>query len=161
MMVEEAEGQGDSSPSRQVVRADSSGARSRVSTNSSRENNRQRMMRRAFQEASIEKEPKISTQTFVFMLIVAGLFDLISLLINLIPAVGGLIDGILITPFATMLFYFWYKKHDVSYSNSSRMAVMVIVPLIEFIPIINALPGWILEVVTIYLSVRAEEKLEN
>lgn len=138
---------------RSPVRQTSEGIRSR-------ENTRRRYSQNDAGEDESQK-PKISRITFGLMLAVAILFDLASFLINLIPFVGGAVSSITITPLATLTFFLWFKMHGVSYNKTSRWATAIITPIIEFIPVLNAFPTWILEVIIITVSVNAEETVEK
>ncbi|MEN9649160.1 MAG: hypothetical protein RL094_127 [Candidatus Parcubacteria bacterium] len=121
---------------RQVVRSDEAGMRKRVTV---AENQAQ-------QQAS--QNGQIDTSTFFLMLAVAALFDLFSL----IP--GG---GFIVTPLATITFYFWFKKHGVKYDRASRWIISIGTPIVELIPFIDIFPTWMLEISFFYLSIKAEQ----
>ena len=104
-------------------------------------------------------ESKISKSTFVFMLIVAGFFDLVGLLINLIPVLGGVLLDIG-TVMAGFIFFIWFKLKGANFVKPTRALGFGGGLLAELIPVVNAAPAWILSVIIIVMSTWAEDKIQ-
>lgn len=95
------------------------------------------------------------------MLGVAIFFDVFQMFLNFI-IIGMILNPILVTPFASLTFYLWYKMRGVGLSDSAkRFAVYVAGFLLELIPILNTLPGLTLSTALMIVIVRAEDKVEN
>lgn len=87
------------------------------------------------------------------MLLVAGIFDLISL----IPVLN-----FVVWVFAWLTFWFWFKMKGISLiTDKKRLLTVGGVSLIEIIPAISILPSWIALVVIIYSINKAEKILLN
>lgn len=95
---------------------------------------------------SSSEEKTITRSTFYKMIALAAVFDIVSALINLIVVVGGFISTVFITAPGFGLFFFIYRKLGLKFhlKNSSKFGSSA---LIEAIPILNALPGFVLSVV--------------
>jgi hypothetical protein len=104
---------------------------------------------------------KTSKIDFVFMLGVAGFFDLISGLINLIPGIGGFMSTIFITPTGTFILWFMYKKRGIEFKSAKSIAKFGGASLIELVPVLNVLPGFILNVLLNYGGKEAKEMVGN
>ncbi len=100
---------------------------------------------------------KTSKIDFVFMLGVAGFFDLLSGLINLIPGIGGVVSTIFITPTGTLTLWFMYKRRGIEFKSAKAVAKFGGASLIELVPVLNIFPGFILNVLLNYGSVEAKE----
>lgn len=84
------------------------------------------------------------------MLAVALFFDGVLALIQLIPIAGSVAASVFtVIPF--MLFFIWYKLQGVNFAKPSKSITFLGGSLIEFIPALNALPGWTAEVVVMYI----------
>jgi len=94
----------------------------------------------------------LSLSTFLLMFGVAIFFDVISLIMNFIPIVGGLLEDITITPVATLTFFIWLKMHGVNFTKGPKGFFLILTIIIGFIPVINALPEWSSFVLGLYLS---------
>lgn len=79
----------------------------------------------------------------------------------LIGTVAQSVVDILISVWAWLTFYVWFKIHGVSFMNAKRFAVLNGGALIEMIPIVNSLPAWTLAVFLLIATTRAEELLEK
>jgi hypothetical protein len=103
-------------------------------------------------------EGHISSGTMWLMVSVAGLVDFTQFILSFIPIVGWIITMILAL-FAEMGFLLWFKIKGVSYSKNPKsfLATWVIVPIIEIIPIVNALPSFTTGVLITCAKARAEE----
>lgn len=102
-----------------------------------------------------------SSTTDSLMIGTALFVDFIGFILNFIPVLGGIFAGI-IAVFAELGFLLWFKIRGMSYKkNSTFMATWVIVPIIEFIPILNALPAFSAGVITTIVTARAEKKIRG
>lgn len=108
------------------------------------------------------KKRRISSIQAIFMLAVAGVFDLIQFLISFIPYVGWIIS-VFLSIFVWLTFYMWFKLNGISFlDKGARLAITFFLgAIIEVIPIINILPGWTLSVVLMLLIIRAEDVIFN
>jgi hypothetical protein len=97
-----------------------------------------------------QKKPKISKTDFVLMLVVAIFFDIVLALIQLIIIVGS-VSAEVFNVVPLMLFFIWYTLKGISFANKKNSLTFFGCALIEFIPIINALPAWTAEVVLMYI----------
>jgi len=99
------------------------------------------------------------------MLTVALLFDGLQFgtdLLHVLPIIGTVaqsVADILISVWAWLTFYVWFKIRGVSFINPKRFAVLNGGALLEMIPVINTLPAWTLAVFLLIGITRAEELL--
>ena len=98
--------------------------------------------------------------TFALMIMVAGLFDVISLGINALPVVGGAIQLVTLTPLAALTFWLWTKIKGISMTKGIRGPITAIVIAVGFIPVVNALPEWTCEILMLKASITLENKLK-
>jgi hypothetical protein len=103
------------------------------------------------QEEQQEKEkPLLSVKDFILMLVVALFFDGVLALIQLIVVVGSVAASVFnVVP--VMLFFIWFLLKGISFAKKKNSLSFFGATLIEFIPVVNALPAWTAEVVTIYI----------
>lgn len=105
----------------------------------------------ALQKEIITQEKKetgrsVGKVTFISMLTVAIICDVILALIALIPFVGWIINFLLgIIVFLT--FFIWFKTKGMKYTSARKIASLPLGFLIEMIPYINILPGWTVSVI--------------
>lgn len=97
-------------------------------------------------------EPHLVLSTFVLMLGVAIFFDAISIIMNFIPVLGGIVQDITISPAATLTFSIWLKMHGIPFTKGPRGFFLLLTTVIGFIPVVNALPEWTCFVIGLYLS---------
>lgn len=99
------------------------------------------------------------------MIIVAVIFDLLGLLLNLlhlIPVVGNVVAFVSVSVLsivAWMTLYIWFKTKGVSFNTSRRMLSLGGGFLVELIPILNALPAWTLSTILVIASTRIPKAL--
>ena len=114
-----------------------------------------------------KKKHKISVITGGLMIGVAIFYDLLQVGVNLlhgIPILGNiaaLLGGFLVTIWAWLTFYLWFKLNGVGFLNPKRAFALNGGFLIELIPVVNALPAWTLAVSLLIATTRAEELLEK
>jgi len=99
---------------------------------------------------------KIGDTTLVFMLIIAGFYDLIQFLISFIPVLGEILS-MLISIFAFMTFYVWFKMYGMNFMTPKRAATMGGGFLIELIPVVDMLPAWTCAVVILVGTTKVKE----
>jgi len=92
-----------------------------------------------------ETNAEVKPATAALMIIVALLFDGIQAVINLIPIVGQILS-FLLSIFAFLTFYVWFKMNGISFAKPKRAGKLIGGGLIELIPILNVLPAWTLAV---------------
>ena len=95
------------------------------------------------------EKPKISKTDFFKMLAVAIFFDATLAVIQLIP-VAGSVAAMVFNVIPLMLFFIWYLLLGISFSNPKKGLSFFGASLVEFIPIINILPTWTMEVCYMY-----------
>lgn len=105
---------------------------------------------------------RIDNSYFALLILVSLLFDAAAALVNLIPVAGGVIAAIVVTPLGGLTFYFMFARKNVSFRGSPTRAITLFLsPLLELIPVLNALPIWTAEVFILALSVRAEDEIKK
>ncbi len=113
------------------------------------------------------KKHRISTSTAILMIAVALGYDgaqIATDYIHMIPVAGTLMQTIidtLITVWAWLTFFVWFKLQGISFINPKRALALNGGGLLEIIPILNSLPAWTLAVILIIGSTRTEELLEK
>lgn len=94
--------------------------------------------------------------TIVFMVSVALFYDAVQGIINLIPILGQILSG-LISMFAFLTFYLWFKLKGLNFVTPKRAAYLGGGLLIELIPILNILPAWTLAVTLLALDSKTKK----
>lgn len=99
-----------------------------------------------------EQENQLSKITIGLMMVVALFYDLVQFGVNFIPAIGQIASA-LVAILAFCHFFLWFKMHGVSFVGIKKILTMGAGFLIELIPVLNMLPGWMVAVAgTIVLS---------
>ncbi|KKT40898.1 MAG: hypothetical protein UW28_C0017G0002 [Parcubacteria group bacterium GW2011_GWA2_44_13] len=86
---------------------------------------------------------RISPIMALFFIMVALLIDGVQAFLNLI--IIGIVLNWIVDIFTWLLFYIWLKMLGISMSEAKGMRTMIFLGLacgFEFIPLVNALPGW-------------------
>lgn len=92
----------------------------------------------------------IGTGGTVMLFTVAGFFDLIGFLLNLIPVVGGVAAFIVATAPGKLILKHMHKKNGIDTKNPKVLKIFWGSFAVEAIPVVNALPALILgELLTI------------
>ncbi len=103
-------------------------------------------------------DPQISKKDFALMLTVAIFFDVVLAVIQLIPIVGSVAASVFnVIPFIG--FFIWYQLLGLDFKKPKKAFTFFGCSLIEFIPVINALPGWTSEVVIMYIMQKKDDIL--
>lgn len=104
---------------------------------------------------------RVSSVNISFMLAIAIIFDLLQFLLTL-TVIGALLSW-LVTAFAVCMFAIWFLILGVNYFSgrkaAAKMASVIGTAVIEFIPVINALPSITIGVLAIALVSRSEDRL--
>ena len=112
------------------------------------------------QSSSTGDDTQITKKVFFGMLFVATLLDLFGFLLNLIAVVGGAASDILIW-FPGMIFLFVaYLKLGVKFSSKNSLKIAGC-SIIELIPVLNALPGFMLSVILTLGPMVAKDIIES
>ncbi len=98
---------------------------------------------------------KISGGNFVALIMVASFFDALSVVLNFLPVVGGVVSTVFSALPGNAVLYFMYSRLGIDMKTARVAKRFWGSAVIEFIPIVNALPGMITNV----LLVTASEKL--
>jgi hypothetical protein len=102
------------------------------------------------------KQPQqLKGSTICLMVATALFYDVIQL------ALAFLLMDWLITPFAFLTFYVWFKQYGISFATPKRAMTIGGTFIIEMIPFLAALPTWTLAVTLIILDSRAKKIVEN
>ncbi|MEI6480378.1 MAG: hypothetical protein WCO12_02540 [bacterium] len=105
-------------------------------------------------------EPKITKILFAKMLAVAIFFDVSLGAIQLIPVAGSIMASVFnVVPLT--VFFIWYKIEGTSFSNPKKAISFFGASLIEFIPLVNALPAWSAEITYMYILDKKDVILEK
>ncbi len=105
-------------------------------------------------------KPKITKMLFAKMLAVAIFFDVTLGAIQLIPVAGSIMASVFnIVPLT--VFFIWYKIEGISFSNPKKAISFFGASLIEFIPLVNALPAWSAEITYMYILDKKDVILEK
>ena len=103
---------------------------------------------------------KITKMLFAKMLAVAIFFDVSLGAIQLIPVAGSIMASVFnVVPLT--VFYIWYKIEGTSFSNPKKAISFFGASLIEFIPLVNALPAWSAEITYMYILDKKDVILEK
>ena len=98
-----------------------------------------------------EENKGLSNITIGFMIIVAFIYDMIQATLQLLPILGQILAS-LISIFAFLTFYVWFKVKGLNFSTVKRSMYLFGGLAIEIIPIVNALPTWTLSVTLLALN---------
>ncbi len=110
----------------------------------SNENNTQKKNMQGGTES--DNDTHITKKTFIVVLFIATILDLFGFLLNLIPVIGGAAGDIVIW-FPGMVFLFIvYLKLGVKFTSKNSLKIAGC-SIIEIIPVLNALPAFMLSVI--------------
>ena len=108
-----------------------------------------------------DKRNRADKGTFLQMLGVAIFFDALQGFFLPVPIIGWIFAS-LIGLFAWLTFYLWSSLKGWGLSDTLKQIMLNWgLPIIEIIPILNALPTWTLKVVLTYSFLKAEDVLYN
>lgn len=112
-------------------------------------------------EKTIEKRRRIGNTQGVLMIAVAGIIDGVQFLLNFIPFIGWILTA-LVSIFAWLTFFTWYKFNGIDFLDSIlKFVTMFAVAVIEIIPVFNSIPAWIASVLVMLFIVRSEDVIFN
>lgn len=78
-----------------------------------------------------------------------------------IGTLAQLLVTALVSTWAWLTFYLWFKLHGVNFLGPKRIAVFPLAAIIKEIPVVGALPAWSAAVLFLFSTTRAEELLEK
>ncbi len=104
-----------------------------------------------------KKEPRLTNGTIGLMVGFALAADILEALIGLIPVVGWGVN-IAIDLLVGGALILWFAFHRVNF-RGTRLFVFSALALLKFIPGIEELPLWIMDVVAVSIMVRMEDKV--
>ena len=126
---------------------------------------RQRVSQRASRKKARSKSSGLSPQRIMFMLVVAGVFD-ISLMVlgilHFVPMFGSILLTIIsipITIVAWLTFFVWFKLSGVHFTRPSQFLALNGGGVAESIPLVKLLPGWTLAVLALTAKKKARKHL--
>jgi hypothetical protein len=93
---------------------------------------------------------------FIVAISLAILLDVGGIVFEILPGVGGILSSILITPIGVLLIL-GYKKYEVGNIFGKSLIIVGICAAIEFIPVINMLPGFTAAVILIKIASKADK----
>lgn len=99
---------------------------------------------------------ELSFGTVFLMIGTALLFDTLQALSGLIVFDLGAI-GVMITFFAFMTFWFWFRTKGIRFNKPSRALTFGGATVVEMVPFLNALPAWTLAVVILVAQTNGEK----
>ena len=102
-----------------------------------------------------KKEPRISNFTAGFMIVFVLLVEGIQIALDF--ALIGVVVNFAITFFAQIVIAFWFWMKNVSFRSTKKIVTIGVSLLIEFIPVIDILPGFLVQTVAIILLTKAED----
>lgn len=102
------------------------------------------------------QEEGLSKITIILMIIVALVFDGIQLLLQLIPILGQIL-AFLISVFAFLTFYLWFKLKGLHFSVTKRLVFFGGTAFEVALPILNAIPIWTASVSFVAISSRIKK----
>jgi hypothetical protein len=112
-------------------------------------------------EEENKKRIRISNIQGVLMVGVAVVIDGVQFLLNFIPFLGWIFVS-LISVFAWLTFFTWYKFNGITFTDSIlRFITMVAVAIAEVLPVFNSIPAWVASVLIMLVIVRAEDTIHN
>lgn len=95
------------------------------------------------------------------LILSAAFVDIMQFFLTFIPIVGPFIAASFALV-ARIIFWIWFKLLRVGFADkSNRYVVNVLMTLGEIMPIINALPGWLIGTVVIIQQVKKEDAEYN
>lgn len=100
---------------------------------------------------------RIGNTTAVMMICVALFFDALQILATV--AVIGVVIGPLVSLFAFLTFFTWFKIKGIPFvAGRKRVGVWVLTGLAEFLPLLGAIPAVTLGIIAVILITKAEDK---
>jgi len=113
-----------------------------------------------FKKEGREKTERMPTRDAVFIGTVALLGDCIGGLISLVPIAGEAVNAVTVFPAVTFFLWFSYKKRGIQFSDGKVLVRFWGSLIIGFIPVISIFPEYLLNVILVTLSTKAEDKLK-
>lgn len=107
------------------------------------------------------KRKRVDVVTAGLMIITALIFDALQFILDFIPLLGWVISS-LVGVFAWLTFFTWTAIRGWKISSVQKKFVNdVILPFVDLVPIVNALPMQTIKIVRLILLIRAEDAVYN
>ncbi|MEK7567654.1 MAG: hypothetical protein AAB513_01905 [Patescibacteria group bacterium] len=107
-----------------------------------------------------QKIDRIPNVWAFFMVSVAIIFDLLGFGLAFIPVAGWLMASA-VGVVAFLTFFLWFTFRGAGYNSTRKVAISGGGFLVEFIPLLNALPAWTLSTSLMIMVVKGEDLFEN
>jgi len=95
------------------------------------------------------------------LLLCAASMDFLQIFLTFIPFVGPFLAsafGIL----GRLVFWVWFRVLGVGFADkTNRLVINISMTVVEFLPLLNALPAWTIGTLAIIAQVKAEDALHN
>jgi len=102
---------------------------------------------------------EITKITMGLMVVVALFYDIVQIGLSTLPLAGWIISP-LVSVFAFLTFYVWFKTYGRNFMTPKRALAMGGGAIIEMIPILNILPAWTMAVLFL-IGLEKAEKLAS
>jgi hypothetical protein len=103
------------------------------------------------------KKP-ITKWTFAGWLTIAILMDLVQIILDFLAV--GVIANTILTIFGYIVFLPWFWLHGIRFQGKTAKT-LGLGTLLEFIPVINALPAWSFMIIRVYLNSKTPPVITN
>jgi hypothetical protein len=103
------------------------------------------------------KKPTLAASDMTMLLGVAAMLDLTDMCLNAIPVAGGFLATLCVATPGTCIMWFMYKRRGIDMNSNKMMFRFVSAAALAFIPVVNMLPDFILNVTLIIGAMKAEE----
>ena len=114
---------------------------------------------RAQSESKAPKKSNVGPTDYISFLTVALLLDTFSFLFNLIPIIGGVASDLLISLPGSLILYLMYSRKNIDIKSGKNMIKFFGTLALKFVPIVNALPEFTLNVLMMLGSEKIKEFL--
>ncbi len=109
----------------------------------------------------MDRQNRIPPEIAALITGVAVFFDGLQAFFNFI-LIGIVLNPLIITPFAFLTFYIWFKIRGVNFLDSmGRSITLALCSLCESIPIINTIPAWTIGAIVLIVIVKNADRIHN
>ncbi len=102
------------------------------------------------------KDQRITSNVMILMVLFALFIDMGEIILGAV-AIGEILNSI-IDVAVTGIYMFWFWSYKVNFKKT-RALIFFGIAALEFIPVVNVLPLWIIDVVAVIITVRMEDRL--
>lgn len=104
----------------------------------------------------MQNQKRLSKNTAIHMVFLATVVDITQILLDSI--IIGVIVNRLIDIIFFLFLYVWFKRKGVSFTKLRAM-IFFGLGFVEFFPVVDAFPLWIIDVVAVIITVNMEDRL--